>query len=594
MAERRFVVTVSIVYLVICLLPNLFGLALAGDRFYTGFDLNTDDMCVYMAWMEQARRGHFLFDNRFTTEQQPRLTVHVFFFALGAVSRVTGLYHGTVFHGARIVFGFLFLVAAWRLICRVTKEHRARRIAFGVLLVSAGIGWTMQGMKGVTGPTDLWQPEGFTFPSLLNNALFACSLWLMVEAWLAILDAREHWRAILRGAAAMLVLGNIHTYDVLTMVLVAVAFALALAGAKVLSFSWVLRSGLILLGAIPSVAWLAYVRAHDPVFASRAATETFSPEPWQFVLGYLPLILLAADAVWLRGREHKPPAWLGAVGAVPLGVLLVLTFAGCPLNQPPEHALGTTMFLGLGPLALFIGIFAVLCVGAWGIGRVLGADGRQRPALLLVTSWAAVALWLPYFPALFQRKLTMGAHLPLAILAGIAIAEVLHRLPARLRGSIAVPAAALTLLSLSNLAWLRSSLDRISADLSSTGIHPVYLSEDQVATLAWMREHLSEDATAQDILPYACFIPALAGQAVYAGHWSETPWFVSRIRAVMGGLYGGEMQGYRSLSTETARELGVQYLLVRKPPPDTYEPDEPPADAEVAFDTPTVALLRVR
>ncbi|GMV37693.1 MAG: hypothetical protein AMXMBFR61_22010 [Fimbriimonadales bacterium] len=594
MAERRFVLTVSILYLAICLFPNLFGLALAGDRFYTGFDLNSDDMCVYMAWMEQARRGHFLFDNRFTTDEQPRLTVHAFFFVLGTVSRVTGLYHGTVFHGARIVFGLLFLLAAWRLVCRVTKEHRARRIAFGVLLVSAGIGWTMQGMKGVTGPTDLWQPEGFTFPSLLHNALFACSLWLMVEAWLAILDAREQWQPVLRGAVAMLVLGNIHTYDVLTMALVAIAFASSLAGAKALSPSWGFRSGLVLLGALPSVAWLAYVRASDPVFASRAATETFSPEPWQFVLGYLPLILFAAAAVWLRGREHRPPIVLGFIAAVPLAVLAVLCSAGTPLNRPPEDATGSGMLLGAGPLALFFAVFAALCVGAWAIGRVVGTEGRQRPALLLMASWASVALWLPYFPALFQRKLTMGAHLPLAILTGIAVAEVLHRLPARMRGSIAVPAAVLTLLSLSNLAWLRGSLERISSDLSSTGIHPVYLSQDQVATLSWMRTHLPEDATAQDILPFACFIPALAGQAVYAGHWSETPAFVSRIRTVMGELYGGELQGYRSLSTEMARELGVQYLLVRKPPPDTYEPDEPPADTEVAFETPSVALLHVR
>src|SRR5687767_8050814 len=66
--------------------------------FYTPLDavfpwilFNSDDHGVYFAWIRQARDGHLLFRNLFTTEPQRGIYLHIYFLALGGLSRLTGL-----------------------------------------------------------------------------------------------------------------------------------------------------------------------------------------------------------------------------------------------------------------------------------------------------------------------------------------------------------------------------------------------------------------------------------------------------------------------------------------------------------------------
>jgi hypothetical protein len=600
MTDRNFVWLCALLYLAVALFPTLFGYGAAGERFYTGFEVNPDDMCVYSAWMEQARRGHLLFDNRFTTEEQPRLTIHLLFLALGNVSRVTRLPHPVVFHLARGLFGLLFIFAAWRLICRLAKERFARRLTLGVLLVSAGVGWAFTGMEAHAGPTDLWQPEGFVFPSLMTNALFAASLWLLVEVWLALLDARDGWRPVVRGILAMLVLGNIHTYDVLTVALVAAAMLPAAVAIGAFTWPWAARAALIGLGAVPPVAWLWYVRRADPVFAARAATLTFSPDMWQFVVGYAPLLVLAAAWLWLElhGRVRRA-AWRAATW-LPPAVLALLCFLPGWLNRLPEgFTADSGLLTGAGRLAVFLAVFIVLALGAFAICRHLRATEHYRPTYALAVAWACVALWLPFFPALFQRKLTMGAHLPLAVLAGLGLAAILARFGRPGRESRLAAFAVLAALSISNLLWIQRSLIYIDANQGSTGIHRVFLTSEQGAMLAWMRDNLHEEASVLDLTWYACYIPALAGQRTFAAHWSETPDFARNFQLVNRELYDIHGFGGTSLSEQErfalVRDLGLEYVVWYK----AEEGDEHPMTdfsgiGDIVFDSRTLALVKVR
>lgn len=563
MADRRWFLAVAALFLAVTLLPNLFGLAVAGDRVYTGYDLNPDDMCVYNAWMEQARRGHFLFDNRFTTEPQPRLTVHLLFYALGNVTRATGLSHPAVFHAARILFGFLFLLAAWRLVCRCGEETGTRRLMFVVLLVGAGVGWMAKGMSGATGPTDLWQPEGFVFPSLLTNALFACALWLIVEAWLAILDARDHGWATLRGFLVMLALGNIHTYDVLTIGLVGVGLAVCLFACGRMSLGWLARALAIGAGAVPPVLWLAHVARNDPVFAARAATLTFSPELWQFAAGYLPL--LALGVYGLRLRKARVWAWL------PVIVFLPMLLLPGRLNVPPSVTSATIFTLG----------YVVLVGSAAGMSRRMQAE----PVMALLIVWGLLALWIPYFPGLYQRKLTMGAEIPLALLAGLGLWEALWRRRIILNLAVAV-------LSISNLLWLYGSVQRIASNEASTGLHPVFLTRDQWDALVWLRNNAPEDASVLDLTFYANYIPAFSGQRTYAGHWSETPDFGPKFALVNRDIYGlGGSHLPCEESMGLAESLGADYAIWHK------NQNPPLTDISmlgfVVFDRPSLSVIRV-
>jgi len=103
---RKFARVLGIAAAVLALLPVLLGwLGTPEGARYLPFHLSLDDHMVYAAWMRQAMDGQFLFDNRFTTDSQPGLTVHVYFFLLGLVAKLFGI--PLTLTLARVGFSFL-------------------------------------------------------------------------------------------------------------------------------------------------------------------------------------------------------------------------------------------------------------------------------------------------------------------------------------------------------------------------------------------------------------------------------------------------------------------------------------------------------
>src|SRR5690242_14703306 len=91
-SERSFVRILAIVAATIAALPTFANWLLRqSGTTYLGVQYNVDDHMVYAAWMRQAMDGRFLFDNRFTTDQQPGLTVHLYFLILGWIAKLLGI-----------------------------------------------------------------------------------------------------------------------------------------------------------------------------------------------------------------------------------------------------------------------------------------------------------------------------------------------------------------------------------------------------------------------------------------------------------------------------------------------------------------------
>ena len=177
-------------------LPYLFGLAIKPEgTLYLGVHSNYDDHAVYAAWAKQASEGRFFFENRFTTDEQPGQTIHLYFLVVGWVAKVVGL--PLAMHVFRVLFGFLALLALFKFIGRVVEDEDKRPYAFVLSLVCAGIGFLLWRNYGFDGPIDVWQPEAFVFPMLMQNGLFCASLFLMLSVWNCILNARESWKSVL-------------------------------------------------------------------------------------------------------------------------------------------------------------------------------------------------------------------------------------------------------------------------------------------------------------------------------------------------------------------------------------------------------------
>src|SRR4026208_497491 len=118
----RFAIIAAAVCAFVSFLPYIYGLLLQPvDKMYLGYEYNTDDHMVYSAWMRQAQDGQFFFDNRFAVEEQPKLTVHVYFFLLGLVSKITGLSLAAAL--AKSIFSGLFVILLYHLLFRLTSNN---------------------------------------------------------------------------------------------------------------------------------------------------------------------------------------------------------------------------------------------------------------------------------------------------------------------------------------------------------------------------------------------------------------------------------------------------------------------------------------
>lgn len=475
-------------------LPYLLVMAIApsGSRF-SGFMWNPDDHCVYLAWMQQARAGDFFFRNLFTSEEQRGVYTNLFFWLLGNVCRVTGLSAPAVLHGARFLFGVTTLLLAYRLMAFTTPAVPLRRWAFTFVAVSAGVGWLpFFWERGVGGPVDVWQPEAITFASLYTNGLFCVSLTLMLGIVCLLLRAEESGRArdaLVAGALGFL-LANIHGYDVITLTAVWIAYL----GASVFvarrlpacALKMACLAGLV---ALPSVAYQGYTYLVEPVFRERVAVPTTSPSLWRYLLGYGLLLPLALVGAFGAGRCVKG--------------------SGLPVHA--EASIDSSDF---SPSVQ---------------RQTLAAKAVLR--LLLV--WAVVGFAVPYLPVSFQRKMVMGLHVPLALLATWGAWILAGRL--RSHGERMVTAAMgglLLVTALTSPRWIARDLSRAVLNQASTGIHPVFWPDRELEAMRWLRHGIDRRAVLLSSTVTGCMIPAVAGRAVYAGHWGETPRFTERFREV--------------------------------------------------------------
>lgn len=556
---------------------------------YLGYQFNTDDHMVYAAWMRQAMDGHLLMDNRFTTDPQPGLTINIYFFVLGLLAKVLGI--ALAANLARLVFGFGFVILLLQLIRRLDVTNYARKLALALAVFGGGIGflvWQSFGREIVTKgsdpvsqaiagglshllngrlPTDVWQPEGFVFPSMLTNGLFMVSLCLIVTIFTAVLSAREGWTRVAYGAGAALILMNIHSYDMLLIGLVLLGLVAMEAARRTLTFGWILRSAVIVAGAVPSAIWFLYVLANDPVFRSRAATETYSPDFMQVLCGYLPMIVLGFVALVARpaaGQAERRRRYGGAYIAAAVFVSLALASR----SYTQGYLLGAPAW--------------ALCFVLMLVALALLAD--ENPTWNLIASWALIGSIALYFPGLFQRKLAMGLAVPWAILAAIAIAY-LCRNSERYARNLATTLV-IVLFSASSMLWFIREKNFIVWNVSSTTVQPVYLNPDVVHILNALnaiggrkvvvappgRPNPTEDPDTHAPQPDSFGTPVvpdlnpivsgMTGSYTYAGHWSETPDYIQKRNELAELYFGEETPQQRA---DELRRIGANYMIAPVP-----------------------------
>ena len=582
--ERRFVRLLALACVVLAACTTLYATLTtpAGTR-YTGFQTNVDDHMVYAAWTWQAAHGALTFDDRFAVDPQPGLTFHLYFLILGQIARFTGVV--AAMHVGRLLGTGLFVFLLARLVRRLRPSLYGAKLALFSAIVAGGVGFLPMFWHrfDTVWPIDVWQPEGFVVPSMLTNGLFMVALCLILAVFLCVLQARRKgWRAVALGALAMAVLMNVHSYDALLVGLVLLGFLVASLVERLMTAGWAVRATLIVLGALPPALWFVHVLKLDAVFAARAATETYSPNFRLVVLGLLPPMALAFAGLYRRIQRVLPGARNEREGE-PWGR------GSSRRRRLAGLALAVLLFVALLAFSTFHKGGYFLTPPLWAVAFVVALAAttllaERSPARNLVVAWALVGTVAIYFPALFQRKLSMGLAIPWGLLAGLAI-ESFIRDRERSARNLAT-AVALLVMGLSSLLWTFREIGYAAMNVASTARHPVYLGPDAqkivaylgglpgrhvVATLATGPQPARDEAgnpvpdtfvtpAFPDIAP---FLTGLAGVYTVAGHWSETPDYGRRASASSRFLLTPENRGMTDAErTDFIQRYGVDYAVV--------------------------------
>lgn len=528
-SARRFALRAAIVAAILSLVPFLYAMFIARQpgTTYVGVQTAVDDNMVYSAWMTQAMKGSLLFDNRFAIESQPTLFFHAWFLVLGWIAKVIGIPWTLAL--TRALFSGIAVWAAYQLIRRTVVHNYHQKLAVTIVTLGAGVGfmaWANTGrvimgpspLTALTGgllPIDVWQGEGFVFPSMLVNGLFMVSLCLILAIFVCVLDAQYSWKPVVPGALCFLALMNIHSYDVLLVVLVLVGLLASALVSRTFDPKWLVRVVVMGLGAVPTALWFVYVLKNDPVFQARAATETYAANFRPVLIGFLPLLILGLIAIAAEAKDDPArKRILAGLGGF-YGIVLILFVLA-------QAAKDNTYFLTFGAwtaVFVLVGAAAALMSG--------GNPGRN-----LVINWATIGLIAPYFPQLFQRKLTMGLSVPWAILAAIGFGFILSNRERGVRNLVAV--FGLLLLSGTSVRWLAREMEFAKKGYGTTLQNPIYL-PDEITDMI----HKAADLPGRQValvhpgipvrdsvnyMPdYNPYFSGLGGIYTFAGHWSETP-----------------------------------------------------------------------
>ncbi len=509
--ERRIITALILFTILATCLPYALGYFLApvmgeGGRpsFFIGTPYNIDDYCNYLSWLRQMADGHFFLHNLFTTDPQKDLEFNVFFWLLGRLMAVTHCSPQAALQVARIGggIGLLWLIYRFYRYC-LPENIPARLTAFGFACLSSGFGWVTwthwQDKNFPGSPVDAWQPEAYTFLSIYTSALMTVSTILILGTLYALLLGEQtgRWKYPIIAGVCGGILGNMHSYDVLHLSAAWGVFLVVLTvlrRGKGMAQSW-LRAVVALALTLPTTLYMYYVFSAEAVFHKRANVPTLSPAFWHYVLGYGFVFLLAVLA----------------------GVLLVRRLAPTPgASADPSPVPGE----GLGSRKELVApILTPLPLAGEGSGIAPGVGAVPLP-LLFALCWAVGGFLVCYLPFAFQRKMLMGEHIPLCLLAGVGAAWLADKLKPQMRP---LALAVLVLASLpSNAFFLLRDFRHLQHNRSETHLSP-FLSTSLVDVYGWLRANTPSDAAVAGFPGLCTALPGEAGRAVWAGHWAETP-----------------------------------------------------------------------
>lgn len=501
--KKEWLIAVILIVLFLTSLPYAVGLLLTppGMKFLGLLRLK-DDLAVYLSWIEQVRQGDLLFENLFTNQPQKHPFFNIFVLIVGGLCRILNVSPLKMLFALRLLFGGCLLWVLYKFSGLFLLRNDQRRTALLLLAFSSGLGWLVGGYspeKGIENSVDLWQPESTIFFTIYTNPLFSLALILLVGVFY-FYQKEESWKRGVLSGLCLLILANIHTYDILIVAvvwLIYIIFSFLSLRDKASLKSDIVACLIAFLIASPAIVHQLYLLKAEPLFAKRASVPTSSP-----------------TIIWYFSG---------------MGLLLPLAFVG-------------------GIKAMKQKRYSPFVYRRWTKGVPDQREDAFFIRLLFLIAWAVGGFLLPYLPVSFQRKLFMGTQIPLCFLSAKGLGERFYR------NSIYMFLLLLFLFPSNAFIIGNDIRSLITGNLSY--LQPNYITEDEAQAMKWLRKNVGREEPILSLPEIGCYIPALAGRRVYVGHWGETPDFAKKYNLAR-RFYALGPDEWRE---EFLKENGIRYV----------------------------------
>ncbi len=520
--EWLFLGAMACLVILVTTIPYIYGYLNAPQNtyFFAVSGLNKVDYSNYFSYIEQVRQGHFLFEDYFTTEPQPRIILNLFFLTLGIMAKIFHLSALVIFHIARIVLIPVFIFVFYLFLSFLFKEKFKQKI--GLILVCFSSGWGIllyslyKNFPPWEQPMDLWIPEAVTFLTFYTNPLFIFSLTLIVSIFFLMLlglENKSYKYAMLAGIAG-LILFQVHPYHFPTIFFILGIFWLVLCFYEK-KINWrFFNCGLIFSAvSLPSLLYYYWLSSSHWLTIHRIAQA--------IPMGYTPPIkslIISYGLLW------------------PLAVIGIYFI----IKKPEEKQVSR------------------------------GAGKKINLSIFLVT-WLIAQTVLIYLPFPLQRRMAEGLHLIICILATEGIFFIYQKIkkknvPVILKNGFLICIISLSLFTPSNIFV-------ISRDLTIFN-HPGFsLPKEIIESMLWLKNNSPENSNIFSVtdLDINNLVPAFSVRKIFAGHGCETAYYEDKIKKTdwffSNNVYDDKKQNF-------LKENDLDYVLIYKKENYSFRPEE--------------------
>ncbi len=145
--EWIFVFFSILLLLILTSAPYIYGyFNTPEEKFYLGFHfVSMGDIPVYYSYIEQVRDGNFLFENLFTSEPQAKF-LNIFWLAIGIFAKIFSLSARLAFQLSRLLLIPFFVIFLYIFIAYFFQDKIKRKLILIFILFTSGIGGLLAGI----------------------------------------------------------------------------------------------------------------------------------------------------------------------------------------------------------------------------------------------------------------------------------------------------------------------------------------------------------------------------------------------------------------------------------------------------------------